>query len=222
MSRGAASGALLLARAVPMADGIAALFFPFAEAVVHDLASQRIVHIANNLSRRELGDASSLDDLASDRTHDVIGPYEKQNWDGGRMRAVSVIVRDDAGQPIGVVCINLAIAVFEQARSTLELFVTGVRVMPQPEQLFRDDWQERINTFLHAWLADRRLTLTGLTREQKRALVYALERDGAFRGRSAANYVANVIGLGRATVFKYLKESRGRPTTTRGSAVATP
>ena len=198
----------LLARAAPMADGIAALLFPFAEVVVHDLTSQRVVHIANNLSRRVLGDASALDDLAHDHTDTVIGPYEKQNWDGGRMRSVSVVLRDDAEQPIGVLCVNLNIAVFEQARSTLELLVSGVRVLPQPEQLFRDDWQERINTFLHAWLGERQLSLTGLTREHKRALVCALERDGAFRGRSAANYVASVLDMGRATVFKYLREAR--------------
>lgn len=208
MTRLTASRDRLLARAAPMADGIAALFFPFAEVVVHDLESQTVVHIANNLSRRVLGDTSALDDLRHSVADTVIGPYEKQNWNGGRMRSVSVVIRDDAGEPMGVVCINLNIEVFEQARSTLDLFVSGVRVLPQPEQLFRDDWQERINTFLHGWLGDRQLSLSGLTREQKRQLVSALERDGAFRGRSAANYVASVLSLGRATVFKYLKELR--------------
>ena len=62
MLRVASDSSRLLARASPMADGIAALFFPFAEVVVHDLATQTVVHIANNLSRRELGDASALDD----------------------------------------------------------------------------------------------------------------------------------------------------------------
>jgi D-arginine utilization repressor len=208
MLRNASSRARLLARAAPMADGIAALFFPFAEVVVHDLTSQTIVHIANNLSRRELGDTSALDDLAHTEAESVIGPYEKRNWDGGRMRSVSLVMRDDAQSPIGVVCINLNIAVFDQARATLDLLVSGARVVPQPEQLFRDDWQERINIFLHRWLADRQLTLAALSRERKRELVTALEHDGAFRGRSAANYVASVLGIGRATVFKYLKEVR--------------
>lgn len=208
MPRAGASRARLLARAAPMADGIAALLFPFAEVVVHDLASQTVVHIANNLSRRVLGDASALDDLAHADVESVIGPYEKQNWDGGRMRSVSVVVRDDVSAPMGVVCINLNVAVFEQARATLDLFVSGARVVPQPEQLFRDDWQERINTFLHAWLTERQLALAGLSRERKRELVTALEHDGAFRGRSAANYVAKVLGIGRATVFNYLKNVR--------------
>lgn len=191
-----------------MADGIAALLFPFAEVVVHDLASQTVVHLANNLSRRELGDASALEELAIDAPGSVIGPYEKQNWDGGRMRSVSVVIRDDDSVPLGVVCINLSIAAFDQARAALDLFVTGVRVMPQPDVLFRDDWQERINTFLHGWLREHQRSLPSLTREQKRALVIALERDGAFRGRSAANYVAKVLSMGRATVFKHLKSAR--------------
>ena len=202
----------LLAATRPTADGIAALFFPFAEVVVHDLRTQTVAYIANNLSRREPGDASALEDMRTDAPESVIGPYEKQNWDGGRMRCVSVVVRDDAARPVGVMCINLNIAVFEQARGVLDLLASGARVMPQPDVLFRDDWQERINTFLHAWLRERQLSLATLSRAQKRELVVALEHDGAFRGRSAANYVASVLSMGRATVFKHLKEVRGMAT----------
>ncbi|WP_208528406.1 PAS domain-containing protein, partial [Pseudomonas aeruginosa] len=35
-----------------IADGIATLFFPHAEVVLHDLRSQRVDYIANNLSKR--------------------------------------------------------------------------------------------------------------------------------------------------------------------------
>lgn len=199
----------LLARTRPLADGIAALLFPFAEVVIHDLESQTIVHIVNSLSRREVGDATALDDVDFDVSEEVIGPYEKRNWDGSRMRAISVLIRDDAGRPIGVACVNLTISAFEQARQTLELFVRGVQVAPQPANLFRDDWQERILTFLHPWLAERQLTLGNLSREQKQELVVALHRHGAFEGRSAADYVARLLDMGRATVFKHLKTIRG-------------
>lgn len=199
----------LVARVRPLLDGIAALLFPFAEVVLHDLQSQTIIHIVNSLSRREVGDATALDDIGFDATESVIGPYEKRNWDGSRMRAISVLVRDDGGRPIGVACVNLTISAFEQARQTLELFARGVQLAPQPEKLFRDDWQERILTFLHPWLAERQLTLGNLTREQKRELVGALHRHGAFEGRSAADYVARLLDMGRATVFNHLKAIRG-------------
>jgi len=192
------------------ADGIAALFFPYAEVVVHDLATQTIAHIANNLSQREVGDASALDNAEFGRDELVVGPYEKRNWDGGMMRCVSVVIRDERQNPIGVACINLNISVFKQASAALELLVTGTRVMLQPEVLFRDDWQQRINTFIHKWLEDRQLGLVGLTRQQRTLMVEELHAHGAFGGRSAAAYVARVLGMGRATIFKHLKELRSR------------
>lgn len=200
---------------MPLADGLAALLYPFAEVVVHDLASQTIVHLANNLSRRTLGDDTALDDLEFDDDEGVIGPYEKRNWDGGRMRAISVLIRDDQGHPIGVLCVNVAISAFEQARATLELFTRGLSVAPQPERLFRDDWQDKVITFLHAWLEARHLALGTLTREQKHDLVLALEASGAFGGRNAVPYVAKVLDLGRGTIFKYLKAAREGAARTR-------
>jgi D-arginine utilization repressor len=176
--------------------------------VVHDLGTQTIVHIANNLSRRAIGDATALDNVEFGDDETVIGPYEKRNWDGGRMRAISLLIRDDQRRAIGVLCVNMAIAAFEQARATLELLAHGVRVAPQPERLFRDDWQDKINAFLHTWLEARQLVIGALTREQKRELVLALDASGAFRGRNAAPYVATVLDLGRGTVFKYLKAAR--------------
>jgi predicted transcriptional regulator YheO len=198
----------LLARTVPLAEGLGALLFPYAEVVVHDLASQTIVHLVNGLSRRKVGDATALDDITFGADEGLLGPYEKTNWDGGRMRAISVLVRDDAGTPVGVMCVNVAMSAFEQARATLDLFVKGVQVGKAPDKLFRDDWQERILAFLHPWLKARQLTLGTLTREQKKELVIALERKGAFRGKSAADYVATLLGMGRATVFNHLKAAR--------------
>ena len=42
-----------------MADAIATLFFAHAEAVLHDLRSQKVDYIANNLSKRSIGDDSA-------------------------------------------------------------------------------------------------------------------------------------------------------------------
>lgn len=202
----------LLAAAAPVADGIAALLYPFAETVVHDLRTQQIVHIANNLSRRSIGDATALEDLELGPDETVIGPYEKKNWDGGRMRAVSIVVRDEREAPIGLVCVNLAMDRFDQARAVLDLFTGGVRNAPQPERLFRDDWQDKIITFLHQWLEERQLALGSLTRSQKRDAVLALESHGAFAaGRSATGYVAQLLSMGRATIFQHLRTARLQP-----------
>lgn len=190
-----------------IADAIATLFFPHAEVVLHDLRTQKVDYIANNLSKRVIGDESSLEDMLSDDVSERnIGPYEKLNWDGQKIRSLSTVLRDSEGRPLAVLCINLNISLFENAKAALDLFLSPSKLIPQPDSLFRDDWQERINTFLHAWLRERQLSLNLLTRDHKRELVLALHAEGAFKGKSASNYVANVLNMGRATVYKHLKE----------------
>lgn len=196
----------MLSRYQSIADAIATLFYPYAEVVLHDLATQSVAYIANNFSKRELGDDSGLDELENTPDATVIGPYEKLNWDGRKLRSISVVLRDDAGVVLGMMCVNLDISVFEGARAALDLFLSGSKLVAQPALLFEDDWQERINRFIHGWLQQRQLSLSILNREHKRELVEALLHEGAFRGKNAANYVANVLGMGRATVFKHLKE----------------
>ncbi|MFP5421960.1 MAG: transcriptional regulator [Gammaproteobacteria bacterium] len=193
-----------------IADAIATLFFPHAEVVLHDLRTQKVDYIANNISKRVIGDDAALEDMLSgDVDERTIGPYEKLNWDGQKIRSVSSVLRDATGTPIAVLCINLNISLFETAKQALDLFLSSSKLVPQPDALFRDDWQERINTFLHSWLRQRQLGLNLLTRDHKRELVEALHAEGAFKGKSAANYVANVLNMGRATVYKHLKEIKG-------------
>jgi predicted transcriptional regulator YheO len=110
---------LLLTRYAPIADGIATLFFPYAEVVIHDLHDQTVLYLANNLSKREVGDDSALEEIDHSARERVIGPYEKLNWDGRRMRCVSNVLFDDRGEPAGVMCINFNIAVFEDARRSI-------------------------------------------------------------------------------------------------------
>ncbi len=193
-----------------IADAIATLFFPHAEVVLHDLRTQKVDYIANNISKRVIGDDAALEDMLSGEVDErTIGPYEKLNWDGQKIRSVSSVLRDANGTPIAVLCINLNISLFETAKQALDLFLSSNKLVPQPDALFRDDWQERINTFLHSWLRQRQLGLNLLTRDHKRELVEALHAEGAFKGKSAANYVANVLNMGRATVYKHLKEIKG-------------
>jgi predicted transcriptional regulator YheO len=192
-----------------IADSMATLLFPHAEVILHDLATQTVVHIAHNISKRKIGDDSALEEISGDLTTQLsIGPYEKLNWDGQRVRSITSVLLDDKGKPEVALCINLNYSVLEQARDALNLFFQASRMVAQPEALFRDDWQERINTFLHAWLQERHLGLNSLSRADKRNLIEALYHEGAFEGRSAYDYIANVLNMGRATVYKYVKAFR--------------
>lgn len=81
-----------------IADAIATLFYPHAEVVLHDLRTQKVDYIANNLSKRVIGDDSSLEDMLSEEISERnIGPYEKLNWDGQKIRSLSSVLRDAGG-----------------------------------------------------------------------------------------------------------------------------
>lgn len=195
----------LLGTCIAMADGISALLFTYTEVVVHEIKSQTIVYIANNISKRKVGDDSAIEDINVGTEDTVIGPYEKLNWDGRKVRSVSIVLRDEEEKPRYVLCININIAVFDDARRALDMFLSITKVQSKPENIFKDDWQEKINTFLHAWLQTHQASLQTLTQGQKKELVIALYQEGAFQGKSAADYVDNVLSMGRATVFNYIK-----------------
>ena len=187
-----------------LCDAIAQLFAPFVEAILHDLETGTAVHIAGNFSQREVGEPSLLNEIDFKPGDRVIGPYEKVNWDGRRVKSISIVLRDPADRPIAIMCINMNLTDFHGVMQTLAALVAVPASAERPESLFKEDWHERINEYVSAWALGRGLSVTSLTRDQKRDLVRDLAADGAFGGKNAAAYISRVLGMGRATVYKYL------------------
>jgi predicted transcriptional regulator YheO len=191
-----------------VADGLAALFQPFVEAVVHNLATDSIIHVAHPFSPREVGDPSDLKEIKFAPDAKVIGPYEKINWDGRRIKSISVVLRDSAGKAIGLLCINADVTEFDAARRMLQGFLGVSETSAGVEPAFRDDWHEKINRFIAAWTAERHTTLDRLDRDARRALIAALHETGGFEGRRAPAYVAKILGVSRATVYNELARAK--------------
>ena len=121
-----------------IADAIATLFFPHAEVVLHDLRSQKIDYIANNLSKREIGDDAALEDLLEPGTDDInIGPYEKLNWDGQKIRSLSTVLRDSAGKPLAVLCLGPVEAFYPAPMLVLEGWA---QARPLSELVYENYW----------------------------------------------------------------------------------
>jgi predicted transcriptional regulator YheO len=188
--------------------GIAALLHPFAEVVIHDLEEQRIAILVNNFSKRKIGSPSLLEDMEFTPGQWVIGPYEKINWDGRKLKSISVVLRNSQGTPEAIMCINLDVSAAMNIWQHLELFLRPNGMIDQPQALFKDDWHEKINRFINSWLSENSRTIASLDRNEKRKLVVLLHEQGAFRGKQAASYISRVLGLGNSTVYKYLKEVR--------------
>lgn len=195
-----------LENVLPIAEGFAKLLHPFAEVVVHDLEHDCIEAIYNPISRREIGDASYLDRMNFDKSDSVIGPYEKINWDGRKLKSISIVIRNSRKIAEGFICINLDVSHFDKMQSILGPFLSNNTPMSDEEQkLFRDDLYEQINSFVQQYCFEHHVAINALSREDKRNIIKLLETKGAFSGRNAAVYVSRVLGISRATVYNYLK-----------------
>jgi predicted transcriptional regulator YheO len=189
----------------PIAEAISLLLFPHAEVIVHDLHTGRIRAIFNNLSKRAIGDESSLDELDKlPDTQDVFPPYFKINWDGRKMKSVTAVLRNQHGKAIGLLCINLDISKWEEMHHFILDLIKPA--MEMPNFLFKNDWREKINMYVSSYLKQHALRLESLDKSDKKKLLIALHKEGAFNTKNAASYVADVLQISRATVYNYLKD----------------
>ena len=191
-----------------IADAISALFRPYIEVVLHDLETEQVVHIANIFSKRELGEPSLLHEIDFNPNDRIIGPYEKINWDGKQLKSISVVIRDDTDRPTGIMCLNADVSHFHIAKQAFDALIAVPDSGEKPEALFKEDWHERINEFVNAWVIEKGVIIQQLTSAQRKELVYALEDSGAFSGKNSTAYASRVLGLSRATIYNYLKQKK--------------
>lgn len=193
----------------PIADGIARLFGPHVEVVVHNHSTGKIAYIANALSKRRVGDESLISDDEMHRaTEGVSEPYRKTNWNGHRMRSVTVNLTDAGGALIGHLCINHDLEAFAVAQEALVAAVELKTETDPPRQLFAIDWREEVNTIVGDFLTARGVSFDGLMSEDIDELLRTLATRGVFEIRTAAAYVASVLGCSRATLYARLKRVR--------------
>lgn len=198
-----------LEKAVPIAQAFSKLLHPFAEVVIHDLETDQIAAIYNPFSKRDIGDDSYLDrwDFTVDPKDNVIGPYDKINYDGRPLKCISVVIRNDDNKAMGFVCVNMDISCFNTYRDTLNLFLNNndPHISDSKQGLFRDDVYERINSFVQEYCQNEQVAIEALTRDQKQRLTIQLKDIGAFQAKGVPQYLARVLGVSRATIYNYIK-----------------
>jgi predicted transcriptional regulator YheO len=197
--------ATLRAKAGATADAIGLLFGARVEGVVHDLSSGTIAHIVNPYSHREPGDPSNVSDVDFLKHDMVIGPYEKVHWDGTILRSISIVQRTPQGRAAFMICVNYDQSDLQAVQRAVEALLPTKPTGQQPDDLFRNDWHERLNIFVSDWCQSRGARVDGLSRSDRRALLAELDSSGALAERNAAAYVGRLLGVSRATIYNDLK-----------------
>lgn len=195
---------------IHIAEAISKLFSPLAEVVIHDVNKGSIAHIGGSLSKRQVGDDSLLDfhlttTTAADWEKTL---YTKLNFDGKLVQSISVPLRDESGALAYIMCINCDVTVFENLQTLASAFLQKADATSRPEALFKNDWQERLHKAIHRYLQNSGWQFDSLNNQQKKSLLKHLFDQGAFTQKNAPDYLATTLSMGRATIFKYLKNWR--------------
>lgn len=190
----------MLSNYIPICDAIVLLMDPLVEVVIHDINQNSITYINGNLSKRKVGDASLLD--AGELKHIDKIVYPKVNFDGRLIKSISVLLEER-----WMLCINCDVSIFNKMQ---DLSNALLQMAGQPQSLFTNDWQEKLHISIHGFLQNHNLSFDHLSQNDKKTLTKHLFDLGAFHEKNAADYIAKVLQLGRATVFKYLKEWRNK------------
>jgi predicted transcriptional regulator YheO len=194
-----------------IAVALGRMFPGLCEVVLHDLRDPEnaIRAIENNLSGRQIGDSATelgLARIADPDYPSVIQNYPNQFPDGRPVKSTSIGIKNTEGEYIAALCLNLDVSVLSPVTLALSnLVATDTEHREQPLETLRDRNARELRQEVEARAAERAATPRSLSREDKKELVRQLQRDGYFDSRDAAQIIADLLGVSRATVYNYAK-----------------
>lgn len=200
----------LLSQLDTIAKGLSETFSPFCEVVVHDLKDPEhaIMSIHNNLSGREPGQPATelgLARIASADFPEIIANYGNQFADGRPVKSTSIGIKDEEGNYVAALCLNVDMTLFRGMQSALARFTETER-SPVREHLDPGS-TEVIRQRIDDFAAKRATTARALKPEDRKVLIQQLRKEGLLNVRKSMDTVAQHLGVSRATAYLYARQA---------------
>lgn len=187
---------------ISLLDAFVELLSPFVEVVVHNMRTNKIIYINGNISKRCIGDDSLLDIPQLQSGVWKNQHYAKLNFDGRLVKSISIPYEEEHA----MICINCDVSIFHKIKTLAEqLLQSDKLVNARPEALFKNDWQDKLHIAIHHYLNTKHWCFESLTNHQKKQLLQYLFGLGTFEQKNSVDYLANILSMGRATIFNYLR-----------------
>lgn len=200
-----------------LAHSLALQFGPNCEIVVHDLETEdmdhSIVAIENgHVSGRKLGDGPShivLESMNEDATevHDR-APYLTKAADGKLLKSSTIFIRDDDGNPVGIMGINFDITLMKAFERSLEALTgTGDKGYTEPDPITKNigDLLEDLLRECEQYVGKPAALMT--KDERIRAIGY-LDRRGAFLISKSSERACEFFGISKYSFYSCLNEAK--------------
>lgn len=194
--------------------GVAKLFAPHCEVVIHDLRDleRSIIHIEGNISGRKVGGGATDLLLTQARTGNTVRDfhnYQTVLGNGRKMKSCTMFLRDEDGAAYGAFCINLDVGAFAGVHRVLGEFL-ALEADSEVSETLSDDIQGTIHSILRDAVIEVGAELPIMSKEDKIELIGRLEEKGAFQVKRAVPLIAEELGLSRSTIYNYLTEARDK------------
>jgi predicted transcriptional regulator YheO len=204
----------LLERYGKIAISLAKAFGSGCEVVVNSLEdlAHSIVEIANGqVTGRTVGSPITNFGLEilnnpEELKEEIIGPYFSETKAGKPLKSVTLVIRNDSGTPIGMLCVNFDLSM-PLSHFLREFSPTGGAF--EPDENFAPD----VGDLVGQAVADELESISHITgvspTEKNRRVVANLEHRGIFDIKGSVELVAGELGVTKHTIYKYLRELRG-------------
>ncbi|WP_408006993.1 transcriptional regulator [Pseudalkalibacillus sp. A8] len=203
----------LLKPYISVAEGIAKTFGEFCEVVLHDLTdySSSIIAIFNgHVTGRKVG--SPITNLGLEIIkkgldgEDNLINYSNTSLQQKSIKSSSMIIRDEAGNIIGCLCINIDTAYLKMAKSFIENLISN-----EPDNHKKEEFSPSIND-LKGQLINEAVERIGkpiplMNKVEKEKFISYLDNKGLFLIKGAIQTVADLLGISKYTMYNYLDKN---------------
>ncbi|KGR77603.1 helix-turn-helix transcriptional regulator [Ureibacillus manganicus] len=195
------------------ADTLVAMFGQRCEVAVHDFSNleESLFYLKGNLTNRKKGAPITnlvLQELKKDDLEIAdITNYETILKTGSVLKSSTIFLRDSSNHVIGALCINYDISLLIQISGEIEELLKFNKSEQKTEN-FYSSVHEVLEDMVNSVLKDFPKAQTLLDMEEKIECVSKLEEKGAFLIKGSVEYLSEVLGVSKFTIYNYLKKIR--------------
>lgn len=207
----------LLLNMIPLVHGISRTLGSNCEVVLHDIKKPQysIIAISNgHVTGREVGSPMTERGIKAIRNKEYeknLIKYKTVTKDGRTLKSSTLFIKDECGEVIGCLCINVDISEFVVAKKVITELTETIDEAGKSKEA-QETYGTNINDILYS-VVGRVLENIGkpiayLNKEEKVKIVENLDQKGTFLIKGSVEYVAEVLCVSRYTVYNYLDEIR--------------
>lgn len=183
------------------------------EVVLHDLSGDydsTIVAIENKyITGREIGDCGSnlgLEVLRGTVKNGDRYNYITQTREGKTLRSSSIYIRNNKGETIGAICINLDISDLIMAEKALQSISMSDLDSGVSEEVFVQDVNELLDYLIQECNKQIGKPVIHMLKKDKMKAVEFLDKQGAFLIKKSGDKVCKYLDISKFTLYNYLDD----------------